>query len=68
MFQPHVRNGFHGVLKVSIEYNDIVILNIQGVDYCCIIIGISKSKAVNVFESNDSRIKMEHKLKIILTL
>ena len=30
------------------ELSDIAILNIKGADYCCIISGISKSKAINI--------------------
>ena len=33
---------------MSVKLNDIAILNIRGVDNCCIINGISKSKAVNL--------------------
>ena len=40
-------NRYHDVL-MSINLNDIAILNIPGVDYRCIINGISKSEAVNV--------------------
>ena len=33
---------------MSVKLNDIAILNIRGVYNCCIINGISKSKAVNL--------------------
>ena len=42
-FQPHVCNGFRDALMMSIS-----ILNIGGIDYRCIINGISKSKAVKL--------------------
>ena len=32
---------------------DIYILNIKNADYCCIISGISKSKAIKLFQNND---------------
>ena len=32
---------------------DIDILNIKGVDYCCIISGISKSEAINLMQNID---------------
>ena len=45
---PHVCNGCHDVLIMSINLSDIAFLNICGVDYCCIINGISKSEAVGL--------------------
>ena len=45
-----VCNGCHYLLMMSMNLNDIVILNIRGVDYNCIINGISKSKAINLFK------------------
>ena len=45
---PHVCNGRHDVLIMSINLSDIAFLNICGVDYCCIINGISKSEAVGL--------------------
>ena len=32
---------------------DIYILNIKNADYCCIISGISKSKAIKLFQNTD---------------
>ena len=36
-----------------VNLNDIAILNIQGVDYHCIINGIGKSEAVNLLKNTD---------------
>ena len=36
-FQSNVCNGCHQVLMISIRFNDMAVLNIQGVDYCCAI-------------------------------
>ena len=47
-FQPHVCNRFHDVLMMLIKLSNIAILNIHGVDYCCIINGICKSEALNL--------------------
>ena len=41
-------NGWHEILIVSINLNDIAILNISGADYRCIINGIWKSDAVSL--------------------
>ena len=35
------------------DLNDIAILNICGIDYRCIVNGISKSKAVNLIQNAD---------------
>ena len=46
MFQPNVCNGCHDIL-MSVNLKDIAILKINGVDYCCLIDGISKCEVVN---------------------
>ena len=46
-------NGFHDVLMMSINFNDIAVLNIHGVDYRCIINGISKREAVDWLQNVD---------------
>ena len=46
--QRDVCNECHDVLMMSSNLNDIVILNICGVDYYCIINEISQSEAVNL--------------------
>ena len=51
MYQPYVFNGCHNVLMMSINLHDIAILNIRGIDYCCIINGISKSDALNLLQN-----------------
>ena len=50
-FQPNVCNGCHDVLMMSMNLNDIAILNIFNVSYCCIINGTSKSEAINLLEN-----------------
>ena len=52
-FQPYVCSGCHDVLMVSMNLSNIVILNIHGVDYCCIISRISKSEAVTLLQKAD---------------
>ena len=47
-FQPLVYNGCHDVLMKSTNLSDTAALNIQGVDYRCIINGIRKSEATNL--------------------
>ena len=45
-----VCNGCHDVfsIMISISLYDIAILNICGIDYCCIINEINKSEAINL--------------------
>ena len=38
---------------MSINPSDIVILNIQGSDYCCIIRLISRYEAINLLQNTD---------------
>ena len=47
-FQLYLCNECHDLLMMSINLNDIAILNIHDVDYCCIISGITKNKAVDL--------------------
>ena len=49
-FQPYVWNECHDFLMTSINLNDIATLNIHGVDYRCIISGISKNEVVNLLQ------------------
>ena len=53
MFQANVYNGCSDVLMMSMSLSNIAILNIHDVDYCCIIIRISKSEAVNLLQNFD---------------
>ena len=52
-FQPNVSNGCHDVLMISINLDDIAILNIRGGDYCCIITGITRNEAINLLQNAD---------------
>lgn len=47
---------FH-VLMICIDINSIIILNIHGIDYCCIINGISKSEGINLVKNADLKEK-----------
>ena len=52
-FQPNVRSRCHDLLMMSINLNDIAILNIKGSDYRCIIILISKNEAIKLTQNAD---------------
>ena len=54
-YQPYICNRCYDVLMVSMSLRDIAILNINGADHCCIVIGISKDKAVNLLRKTDSK-------------
>ena len=46
-FEPHVCNKCHDVLMTAYDLKNIAILNVKGVDFRCILWGISKDEAVN---------------------
>ena len=46
-FEPHVCNKCHDVLMNAYELKNIAILNVKGVDFRCILWGISRNEAVN---------------------
>ena len=46
-FQPYLCNGCHAVSMMAYELKNIEILNTKGVDYRCILWGISRDEAVN---------------------
>ena len=52
-FQPAVCNMCHDVLKMSMNVNDIAILNVHGVNYHCIINGIIKCETINLLKNVD---------------
>ena len=52
-FHLDVCNGCHHVLMISMNFSNIVIPIIRGVDYRCIINGISKSKAIFLLKVTD---------------
>ena len=52
-FQPNVCNRYHDLLMISMNLNDIAILNIKGSDYHCIISLISKSEAIKLMQNAD---------------
>ena len=46
-FELHVCNKCYDVLMTAYELKNIAILNVKGVDFRCILRGISKDEAVN---------------------
>ena len=65
MFQPNVCNICHDLLMMSMNLNNIAIINIKGYYYRCIISLISKNEAINLMENVDltekNRSIMKHK-------
>ena len=45
---------------ISMNFNDIAILNIHGIEYCCVISGISKNEAVNLLQNADLSQNVDH--------
>ena len=59
-FQPHVCNGCHDLLMMTMSLDDTANLNIKGGDYCCIISRISKSGDINLMQNIDLTEKIQH--------
>ena len=45
-FQPYVCNGSHDISMMAYELKNIAILNVKGVDYICVLWGITKNEAI----------------------
>ena len=52
-FKPHACNGFHDLLMMSMNLSNITILEIKNSGYCCIVIRINKSEAINLTQNID---------------
>ena len=50
--QKWVCNRFYDLLMISADTNDIAIIIIKGVDYCCNIYGVSKFDAIHLLENS----------------
>ena len=46
-FQKPVSNVYHNLLMLSLDVSDITTITVKGIDYRCIISGISKSDAID---------------------
>ena len=46
-FEPHVCNKCHDVLMTAYELKNISMLSVKGVNFRCILCGISKDEAIN---------------------
>ena len=46
-FEPHVCNKCHNVLMTAYELKGITILNVKGIDFRCILWGISRYESVD---------------------
>ena len=52
-FQTTVSNSHHDILTMSTDITSIVILDINGVDYCCTIVEITKIEKINLIANAD---------------
>ena len=52
-FQPNDCSRCHILLMMSINVNDVAILNIKSSDYCCINSLISKNEVINLLQNVD---------------
>ena len=49
--QTYVCNSCHYLLMMSVNLDNVAILNMNGVNYRCILSGIRKSEAVNLLQN-----------------
>ena len=47
-----VCNGCHDILTIAYELKNIAIVNVKGVDYRCVLWGISKNGAMNMINNS----------------
>ena len=60
-FEPHLCNGCD-ILMMAFELENIAILNVKGVDYKCVLWGVTKNDAINVL--GDSQLDDKGTLRI----
>ena len=46
-YEPEVCNGCHDILMTAYELENIVILNVKGIDYRCILWHMTRNDAIN---------------------
>ena len=51
-FEPYFCNKCHNLLMSAYESKNIAILNAKGIDFRCILWGISKNEAVNILNNS----------------
>ena len=57
MFQLNICSGCHDIPIMSMNLNNIAVLNINCIDYPCIITRISRSEVINLMQNIDLREK-----------
>ena len=50
-FQNSVGNGCHNLTMLCLNLNDISTITVKGVDYRCIVYGITKYEAINLVKN-----------------
>ena len=50
--EPHVCNKCHDVLMTAYELKNIAILNVKGVNFRCLLWGISRHEAINRLDNS----------------
>ena len=55
-FETHVCNKCHNVLETAYELKNVAILNVKGVDFRCILRGVSRNEAVNRLNDPDKSV------------
>ena len=64
-FQVAIFNGSHYVVMLSMNFNDIVLLKVNGLDYRRIINGINKSEAIDLLKNENLNEKKWNDINVI---
>ena len=51
-FQDSLCNGRHDLTMLSVNINDIAIITVKNIDYCCKIHNINKFEAISLLENS----------------
>ena len=62
VIKPHVCKKCHDLLMTAYALKNIVKLNVKGVDFRCILWGISRDEAVNWLNNSVLEVKVFYKL------
>ena len=51
-YEPHASNQCHDLSMVVYDLNDLMILNIKGIDYRCYVFNMSKNDAITLLNNS----------------
>ena len=67
-FEPHVCNGCRDILMMAYELKNIAILSVKGVDYRCVLWGVTKNDAINMLGNSKLHDKGTLRIRILVQM